>query len=242
MKCLYNVLKNTSVTYKSEPCYLGGDSLSSDKNVSNEMVNEFNYKSKKLEEKLKNADAEIEAARKSMLETLRFECDDIVENARNECRQMLTQKVKEGFDEGMKIAAKRYEKIEAELEKTKNDVTAQCQKRNDIIEENVLELALMLSRKIIDIQLKKDDESILTALKDTMVRFKEEKNLVVEVSEDVAARLDSEKFAAVYKINANKALSDEEILLNSSYGTVDASIDVQFDNLKNSLLEKCKKL
>ena len=242
MNCLYNVLKNTSVTYESKPCYLGGEENHIDKNISNETVHEFERREQELENKFKNADIEIEAKRKTMINELQREVNRIVEQTKSECKELLIQKTEEGFKEGMKVAEKRCENLDSELEVLKKEIVKQYDDSRKIIDNNILELAFILARKIIDIQIERDDTAILSALENIMTRFKDDNNLTVDVSEDVAQKLNSEEQKAKYKINANKELSNEEILLNSSYGTVDASIDVQFDNLKKSVLEECKKI
>lgn len=242
MNCLYNVLKNTSVTYESKPCYLGGEENHIDKNISNKTVHEFERREKELENKFKSADIEIEAKRKTMINELQREVSRIVEQTKSECKELLAQKTKEGFKEGVKVAEKRCENLDSELEVLKKEIVKQYDDSRKIIDNNILELAFILARKIIDIQIERDDTAILSALENIMTRFKDDNNLTVDVSEDVAQKLNSEEQKAKYKINANKELSNEEILLNSSYGTVDASIDVQFDNLKKSVLEECKKI
>lgn len=242
MNCLYNVLKNTSVTYESKPCYLGGEENHIDKNISNKTVHEFERREKELENKFKNADIEIEAKRKTMINELQREVSRIVEQTKSECKELLAQKTKEGFKEGVKVAEKRCENLDSELEVLKKEIVKQYDDSRKIIDNNILELAFILARKIIDIQIERDDTAILSALENIMTRFKDDNNLTVDVSEDVAQKLNSEEQKTKYKINANKELSNEEILLNSSYGTVDASIDVQFDNLKKSVLEECKKI
>ncbi len=242
MNCLYNVLKNTSVTYESKPCYLGGEENHIDKNISNKTVHEFERREKELENKFKNADIEIEAKRKTMINELQREVNRIVEQTKSECKELLAQKTEEGFKEGVKVAEKRCENLDSELEVLKKEIVKQYDDSRKIIDNNILELAFILARKIIDIQIERDDTAILSALENIMTRFKDDNNLTVDVSEDVAQKLNSEEQKAKYKINANKELSNEEILLNSSYGTVDASIDVQFDNLKKSVLEECKKI
>ncbi len=242
MNCLYNVLKNTSVTYESKPCYLGGEENHIDKNISNKTVHEFERREQELENKFKSADIEIEAKRKTMINELQREVSRIVEQTKSECKELLAQKTKEGFKEGVKVAEKRCENLDSELEVLKKEIVKQYDDSRKIIDNNILELAFILARKIIDIQIERDDTAILSALENIMTRFKDDNNLTVDVSEDVAQKLNSEEQKAKYKINANKELSNEEILLNSSYGTVDASIDVQFDNLKKSVLEECKKI
>ena len=242
MNCLYNVLKNTSVTYESKPCYLGGEENHIDKNISNKTVHEFERREKELENKFKSADIEIEAKRKTMINELQREVSRIVEQTKSECKELLAQKTKEGFKEGVKVAEKRCENLDSELEVLKKEIVKQYDDSRKIIDNNILELAFILARKIIDIQIERDDTAILSALENIMTRFKDDNNLTVDVSEDVAQKLNSEEQKTKYKINANKELSNEEILLNSSYGTVDASIDVQFDNLKKSVLEECKKI
>lgn len=242
MNCLYNVLKNTSVTYESKPCYLGGEENHIDKNISNKTVHEFERREQELENKFKSADIEIEAKRKTMINELQREVNRIVEQTKSECKELLAQKTKEGFKEGVKVAEKRCENLDSELEVLKKEIVKQYDDSRKIIDNNILELAFILARKIIDIQIERDDTAILSALENIMTRFKDDNNLTVDVSEDVAQKLNSEEQKAKYKINANKELSNEEILLNSSYGTVDASIDVQFDNLKKSVLEECKKI
>lgn len=242
MNCLYNVLKNTYVTYKSQPCYLGGEEEHIDKNISNQAVHDFHKKEAALEEKFKNADIELEVKQKRAINELQREINSIIEKAKNGCRGMTMQKAQEGFDEGMKMARERCADFDNELESLKNEIVNDYKASSKIIEDNILELAFVLARKIVDIQLEKDDEAILSALENIMTRFKESKNLTVDVSEEVAEKLNSEEYKKLYKINANKELSNEEILLNSDYGTIDASIDVQFNNLKESLLKECKKL
>jgi flagellar assembly protein FliH len=166
----------------------------------------------------------------------------IIEQARGDCKNILKIKTEEGFAEGMKVAEARYAEFDDYFENLKNKITDECKNDNKVIEENILDIAFILARRIIDIQLERSDTAILSALKDVVGKFKEENGISIDVSENVAKRLKKDEYKQLYKVNVNKELSDEEILLNSNFGIVEASIDTQLDNLKKALLEECKKI
>lgn len=242
MNCLYKVLKNARVTYEENPCYLGGESTHEDVSVPHKVITDFHSREKDLEERIKNAEAELELAKTQLATEMKQKTIGVVNTAKSACERLTDESVKKGFDEGMKVARKRCDDLDAEIEKLKKDVIDKCDKHLEVIEDNILELAFAMARKIIDIELEKNDEAILSALNNVLTRFKDEKNLSIEVSEDVAEKLNTEKMKAIYSVKINKELSNEEIMLNSDYGMIDASIDSQFENLRNSLLEECKKL
>lgn len=242
MNCLYKVLKNARVTIEENPCYLGGESTHEDISVPHKVITDFHTRERALDERIKNAEAELEKTRTELATEMKQKTIGVVNTAKAACDRLTDESVRKGFDEGMKVARKRCENLDSEIETLKSQVIDKCDKHLEVIENNILELAFVLARKIIDIELEKNDEAILSALDNVLTRFKDEKNLSIEVSEDVAEKLDAEKLKAIYSVNVNKELSNEEILLNSNYGTIDASIDSQFENLRNSLLEECKKL
>lgn len=240
MSCLYKVLKNAQVTYDKKTCYLGGEKLHEDKAVSHKVMDDFHMREKALEEMTKRAKEEIEQNERNFRANMRIETERIVESAKSECSAMAMKQARAGFDEGMKVAQKRCEELDKEIDKLKSEITSDFALQMEALKENVVDLALVLARKIINIELEKDDAAILSALNDVLIRFKDEKNLSIEVSEEIAEKLDIEKLKPLYEININRELTNEEILLNSNYGTIDASIDAQFENLKNALLEECK--
>lgn len=240
MSCLYKVLKNAQVTYDKKTCYLGGEKLHEDRAVSHKVMDDFHMREKALEEMTQQAKEKIEQDEQNFLAKMRIETERIVENAKRECSAMAIEQAKAGFDVGIKIAEKRCEEIDKELNKLKAEITSGFDLQMSALKENVVDLALVLARKIINIELEKDDAAILSALNDVLIRFKDEKNLSIEISEELASKLDIEKLKPIYEINVNRELTNEEILLNSNYGTIDASIDAQFENLKKALLEECK--
>ncbi len=242
MNCLYKVLKNARVTYEENPCYLGGEKPHDDISVPRKTMEDFHERERALEQRIKDAEAEIEQQKRNFLAQMRLETARIVENAKSECSAELFRQASKGFDEGMKVARNRCEELDGELEKLKGEIESEFAKQIEDIKSNITELAFMLARKIINIELEKDDTAILSALNDVLIRFKDEKNLVIEISEELADKIDVSKLKPIYEVSVNRELTNEEILLNSDYGTIDASIDAQFENLKKSLLEECKQI
>lgn len=242
MNCLYKVLKNARVTYEEKPCYLGGEKPHDDISVPHKAMDDFHERERALEQRIKNAESEIEAEKRRFQAEMRLETARIVENAKSECSAEMLRQAHKGFDEGMKVAKSRCDALDGEIEKLKSEIGGEFEKQIEELKGNITTLALMLARKIISIELEKDDTAVLSALNDVLIRFKDEKNLTIELSEELAEKIDISKIKPIYEISVNRELTNEEILLNSDYGTIDASIDAQFENLKKALLEECREI
>ncbi|MCX7715737.1 MAG: FliH/SctL family protein [Clostridia bacterium] len=232
---MYRVIKQSQVAYGSEDMYYieEGCRISSETALLSIRQREI-----ELDERIKQKEEQIAVERQRILDEARQKANQILAEAEGEGKRIFEAKKQEGFQEGLALAEEKIAEFVCETENLKEDLSAEFEKKVRYFEEQILDLALVLSRKIIDIELDKNDEAILAAVKGLINRFRDENNLIIELSEENAEKLKSVQMKKKLVIKENNELDNQGVLLNSEHGIIDASIDVQFENLKSSLLKE----
>lgn len=164
----------------------------------------------------------------------------IVKDAESRGEIIKQEKANEGLMEGLNLAAEEYAKEYIHLEEYKQQLNRRCDERIKQIEEQMLDMAFILAEKIIDIEISRNDEAIKKVFKETLDKLKDDKELVMELSQANVDKINSMDLKHNFKTKVNDSLRIDEVLLHSEHGTIDASVKRQFENLKNELIDKLK--
>ena len=231
---MYSVFKHSQVTYNhTEPYFVAkepkcGEAMeekctSSEETLPKKQVIDEEEALKKYEEIIASAKCEAEK---------------MIEKAKSESQNLLNQNKKEGFEKGMVLAA---EKLDLEMEKLeKQQIKLQNDFENKVLElkKSVLSLSFVLSEKIIKKECQEDDQVIIRILDEIIRQYRDEKHLTIEVSKNNSEKLSKILSSDQYDIRSNENFQDSDIQVSSDNGVVDASVNVQFANLKNALLKE----
>ena len=244
---MYRVFKDSQITYDINKPYfltivsrndnndddvLENNTIQKEEKEANKNMLNNHITQKVLELKTKEANRILIKAKN--------ESKKIIKNAQIASENIMRSREQEGYAKGIEKANAEYLKAVKELENWKKNLEAEHEKKIRVIEEQILDLSLILARKIIDIEIDKNDAAVLSALQSVMSKVQAEHNITVEMSADNVRKIDSLVPHHKYKLKENNEFSNSDIILNSESGIIDASFDVQFENLKKSLYKMSK--
>ncbi|MCD7033782.1 flagellar assembly protein FliH [Metabacillus sp. GX 13764] len=155
----------------------------------------------------------------------------------------------EGYGEGLEIGSqegfKQYKEL---LEQAKNVIElskASCLEKLESSEAVIAELGVKLAGKVISQQLAKDSDAFLSIAKQLVKEVKEYEEiklfvhpeqfeLLLQQKDELQLLLASESELYIYP---DEDLEKNGCYAETSFGRIEASIDVQLEQLKNQLLE-----
>ena len=157
----------------------------------------------------------------------------------------------EGYQEGIiqgKQAgvAEMQQVIDQAIAKTQQILDAGKQETKNMIlaaEEQIIEIALAVARKILAYEISENPMVVLPLVKTALQKVSDQDEVVIRVSmDDFEAVLLAKKElqTIVGRENALEIIVDSTIasgscVIDTSYGTVDARVDTQFENIKKAL-------
>lgn len=237
MSWLYKVIKNSQISYDTRKPYFVGftganfnriTNLAIDETVVKDLISNT-IKQKVLELKMQEADAVLGKAKEAAKE--------IIEKAQMESDNIMKSKEQEGFKNGIEMANMKYLKAIKNMEDLEKKLKAEYEEKLNCIKEQILDLAIILVKRIIDIEIDKNDNAILSALKAVMDKVEMDDVETVEMSPVNVYKINKLQPQHDYKLEANDELGQLDMILNTKSGIIDVSLDSQFENLKNSLYE-----
>lgn len=228
---MYSILKHSQVSFNhEEPYYVAQNSH----NV--EYKNRLEDSGKLLARE--QDDFDVNQKYDQILNDAQCKADEIIRSAVEEGERLAKLREKEGFEEGRRLADKeRDEEIDA-LRKFKIELHEDFEKKVSEFKNNILDLSLALSEKIIKTECAKDNDIILNMLENIVSKYRDENNLTVEVSKNIFDKLTSTGVKTDYNLRQNEEFKDTDIQISLANGVIDASIDVQFENLKQALVKE----
>ncbi len=202
------------------------------------------------EQKLKKendaARALLEDAKKQAEELLneaRLEAEEVLETARAEAAALREAAKREGFENGYEKGSKEAkgeaeEKSRKELETIRNILGKIGDERDaviDSLEDEMIDLILEISRKVINVQLEKDDKTFVEMLKNALASFKRAGKLVIRVGPEEYERLFSSGVAEFLidhetvraTVTEEPHFNKGDCVLESDGETVNAGVDSQ---------------
>ena len=242
MILLYKVFKDSQITYDvNKPFFLTIVNRSDNEvpleNYTDDVAEENQEaENNTLNNHITQKILELKAREASrILIKARNESKKIIRNAQIASENIMKSREQEGYARGIERANAEYMEAIKELEEYKNNLKKEYERKIRAFEEQIVDLSLALARKIIDIEIDKNDEAILAALKNVMSKIDVGSDVVIEMSANNIRKINSLLPQHKFKLKENPKLGNTDILLNSENGIIDASLDVQFENLKKSL-------
>lgn len=193
------------------------------------------------------ADAETEASR--IIEKAKAEAEQIIADAQAERSRMQEDARREGFEQGH---AEGYEKGSTEAERLVDRMhkmlEAVMQRREEILkdtESQIVELVILMSRKVIKILSENQKNVILANTLAALKKVKTRGNVTLRVNlEDVKLTTEhvSEFIQHVENVQGITVLEDSSVekggcIVETDFGAIDARISSQLTELENKILE-----
>lgn len=196
--------------------------------------------------------AQIEA--EQLLNQKKQELEQLTEQVRQDAQR---EGYQSGFDEGRQAGYEsglNQAKIEMEqslLETTKKvqEMLAlgsqECRTMMIEAEQEMIDLALEIARKIVATEIKERPETILAIAREALAKVKDQDEVTIRVSPDdfdqmLQARHDLQHQVGRDKpilVAADEAMPQGSCCVDTSCGSVDAKIDSQYENIKKVLME-----
>jgi len=234
---LYSVLKHSQVSYNhAQPYFVAQPRDFQNVEYGNELECELD--SAELTEKREQEELQVNHKYNQILSDAKRQAEAIIRDAQEEGNRLAKAREKEGFEQGTMLAQKKHAEEMEKLEKLKLDLQEEFERKVAEFKNDILYLSLTLTQKIIKTECEKDDTIILNILDSVVNKYRDEKNLTVEVSKNNFDKLTSSGTKPDYNLRMNEEFDDTNIQVSLDNGIIDASIDVQFENLKQAILKE----
>ena len=211
-----------------------------DVQTNDEAEESLKRKQRRFDEFVMQSELKLKKQEEEIIGAAKANAAAILKDAENKGEILKQEQSREGFVTGLNIAAEEYCKEYTGLEKYKQQLEVRCDGRIEEIENQIVDIAFVLAKKIIDVEIDRNDEAIQAVIKGALDKVKDDKELALELSQANAERVDEMAVKNNFKIKANESFGADEFMLHSEHGTIDMSIKKQFENLKNDLLDKLK--
>lgn len=230
---MYNVIKGAKVNYNNKtPFVIESEIEDKSSELTNEqeaiVTSEINRRVKEIE---KNANVIAE----EIIQRAHSEAEQMLEQIRYESAKIFEVKQKEGFEKGLNEAAEKYAVVLENSNKLIEEQKCRFEEEIKKFSDDILDLSVQMAQKITDIEFRRNDEAILAALNKVMEDYKNEKNVIIELSIKNLERLKETELAKKYTLQENKLLGEKDALIDLDNGTIDISMDKQLDNLVSSM-------
>lgn len=173
-----------------------------------------------------------------IIKDAKLKAEEILRNAQVEGERLAKVKEKEGFERGNHLANEIHEQEMKKLEDLKLQLREDFESKVAEFKNSILDLSLVLTKKVIKTECEKNDCIILNILDNVVNKYRDEKNLTVEVSKNNFDKLTATGLKTDCKLRVNEEFSDTDLQVSVDSGIIDASIDVQVENLKQAILKE----
>ncbi len=169
--------------------------------------------------------------------------------ALEEATELKLQAIEEGKNQGLEEARRQIEeKLKQTTEGCNSMMSAALQEARQVVLEadrQIIELVLVISRKIISDAMEDRPELIVGIVKSALGRVRDQSQINIHVNLDDYERiLQSRRELQVIvgaeralAITADSMLGQGGCLIETSFGTVEAGIDTQFESIRKALQE-----
>ncbi|MBT9175404.1 MAG: Yop proteins translocation protein L [candidate division WS2 bacterium] len=186
------------------------------------------------------------------LQQTKEEVKNIEKEARNKGYNNGLQKGKEdGIAAGKKEVMQTLKEVLEEINTTRNllfQIVEEAQKEREKFlarnEEEILELSISVAKKIIGEEIATNKKVIFSVIKSAVDKLKERDKITLRVNPADLETINQFKEKVMYlqsKVSEVQYLSDESVekggvLVETSYGIIDATVDSQIKELKKTLI------
>lgn len=233
---MYNVIKGGRVNYNNDNPFVVEAKLedkSAELTSEQEaiVVSEIN---RRLNEIKKNANVIAE----EIIQKAQTEAEQMLEQVRYESAKIFDTKQREGFEKGLNEAAEKYKVVLENSNRLLETEKLRFEEEINRLSDDVLDLSVQMAQKITNIEFERNDKAILAALNNVMEDYKNEKNVIIELSAKNLKRLEETELAKKYTLRENKIFGDKDATIDLDNGTIDISMDKQLENLTADMKEQ----
>ncbi len=165
---------------------------------------------KQVSIELENAKKDREQA-ESILEKTKLQCEAMLEDARKEAEEIRSIAKEEGFIEGEEAGRlQSHETLEKEIKNFENLLLQFSQLRSEVLfqaEEELLQLAMLVVRKIMYQEVSTDPEVVLNIVKSSLQEIESKGRIVVSLHQD------DYQFMTQYHDTLDKYLKEEQMIV-----------------------------
>lgn len=214
--------------------------------IESEIIREANEKAKSI---IKRA----EDSARSIEETAQVQVNKLWEAFQEESENLKFEAKEQGYQDGYEFGRKEAEgRIELEysglIEQAKNLLDQAFEQKENIISEAepfLLELSTAIASQIIKQELTDYPDKFVGLIKQHILRIKEREYVSVCVHPDDYEFMQSQRAQLVavvngeteIKINPDPSVSQKGCVIRTEFGSVDARIDIQIEEMKKLILD-----
>lgn len=154
----------------------------------------------------------------------------------------------QGEKDGFEFGRKRFEVIVQQFQSILEEINKEKKSLYSKYEEDIINLILSITRKILHFELSLNKDIIIETLKETLRNIVDKQSIFIHLNPIDYQYLTSQPFGLPFLKNdfeCLKLISDPNItrggcLIETSYGDIDATIENQLKEIEKFLLEKNK--
>ena len=249
---LSNFIKRQHVLDEAPPSKTISIRKVSTVNEQNHYLNEQTQTLEELEQKVqfeKSKLIDLQNEMNSLKEVTLQELQLQKENWEHEKKDLQHQAYLEGLDsgklEGRKLGMDEYKFLVEEAKKMVDSSKHDYLQRIEESDETILRLGLKIASHILDHEMKNDPNTIIPVVKKVIRELREEKDIRLTIHPDqyellINHRAELEKIlineSKIY-IYPDETLTIGSCIIESSFGRIDASVDVQLSEISKKLIE-----
>lgn len=184
-----------------------------------------------------------------ILKEAELEAEHILEDARlktgQESIEICEQAQKQGYENGYNEAKKQYEDLLNEAESVLKSAQTEHRQLLDGMEEDIINLAIAIAKKVIGNEVLLNKENVIMLVKQALGKCPDREACVIRVSSEDYEFVDGsrEKIMSMYtgldclEIKKDACLKPGSCIVDTHYGSVDASIDTQLEHIEQAFRE-----
>ncbi len=187
---------------------------------------------------------------KKTIDEAKSKAEQIVLIAKNEGESIRNQAYDEGFAEGKndataigeELALKHTEEFERFIEKLKQYQTSMF----DDVKSEILDAVIDISRKILHVEIQKNDEALINLINTAIVNIAQEENKKIMLSNADFERLEKSQSSSYLEMLAEKDIkvipssevNEGECRADYKNGSINVGIETQLDRAKHILTKE----
>jgi flagellar assembly protein FliH len=199
----------------------------------------------------------LEAARKEaemIIKEANYEAERIINDIQNEVMEnanaILEESKQKGFEEGYNEVKKQYEDLLEEAEFIKDHARVEYKEVLESIESDAVNIVLDIARKVLGMEISTNKEAVLGLIRQAFEKCSSKDNVVLKVSNEdfdfICANKDiimgTVEGIGELDIKKDTSLKAGGCIVETVYGTVDASLQTKFKKIesafRNVILDK----
>ncbi|WP_170834624.1 FliH/SctL family protein [Natronincola peptidivorans] len=187
---------------------------------------------------------DAEQERNQLLENARKEAELIIEEAYEDSKSVLEKAKKDGYNDGIQLGKRQgyqeYQDLLDEAMAMKKDIYKTKKRLAKEIEKEMIDLVIYSIKKVIDYELQENHQVLLNLISKGLEKCTFTETLIIRVSNEDYDVLESYK-NKIYmmtegiddlQIKKDAALKKGSIIIETLSGKIDASIDIQINQIE----------